>query len=332
MKEFALEEPAIAKLNIPSPAVLADRLGISLRRLAEAASRAPSFYSPFDLAARSRPFQKEPSQKVRHIDCPTGELKAIQRQIDRVLLHPILFPPHIFGGVRSRSILDNASFHLGTSLLITIDIRSCFPTISNLQIYRTWTSTLGCSARVGALLTKLTTFERRLPQGAPTSPSLANLFIWSIDAPIRAECARIGIRYSTWVDDLAFSGTRAREIIELAVRVLAQEHLAVSRSKIKIMGPRAAKLLTGTRLGQDKVRAPHDLTSRVRAAIHKVGSGQSLPGSEEAYLKSVRSQVKHIERLCPDDVRLLSVDGLDRLETGDEKSGHRRDVPTAIGQ
>ena len=162
------------------------------------------------------------------------------------------------------------------------------------------------SVRVGALLTKLTTFERRLPQGAPTSPALANLFIWSIDGPIRAECARLGVKYSTWIDDLAFSGDRAREIIEFAVRALAHERLAVSRSKIKIMGPRATKLLTGTRLGSERVRAPRDLTSRVRAALDKVKRCESLPISEQEYLKSLRSQIKHIERLCPSDIRVLT--------------------------
>jgi hypothetical protein len=214
--------------------------------------------------------------------------------------------PHIAPHVRSRSIQANASFHLGARLLIAIDIRGCFPSISNQQVYRTWTSTLGCSARVGALLTKLTTFERRLPQGAPTSPALANLFIWSIDGPIRAECARLGVKYSTWIDDLAFSGDRAREIIEFAARALAHERLAVSRSKIKIMGPRATKLLTGTRLGSERIRAPRDLTSRVRAALDKVKRGESLPISEQEYLKSLGSQIKHIGRLCPGDIRVFT--------------------------
>lgn len=306
MNQNKVEELAIVNLNIPSPAALADRLGIGLKKLVEVASQAQSFYSPFDLAVRRRPFQKEPSRKIRHIDCPIGYLKSVQRRIERTLLYPVLFPPHIFGAVRSRSIFDNASFHLGSPLLVTIDIRSCFPSISNEQIYRIWTNTLGCSARVGRLLTRLTTFERRLPQGAPTSPALANLFIWSIDEPIRAECARLGIKYSTWLDDLAFSGERAREIIEFAVRVMAHERLAVSRSKIKIMGPRATKLLTGTRLGGERVRVPRDLTSRVRAALHKVERGEPLPISEEEYLKSLRSQIKHIERLCPGDIRVFT--------------------------
>jgi RNA-directed DNA polymerase len=306
MSQIREKEPAIAKLNISSPAELADRLGISPKRLADIALRVESFYRPFDLVPRPRPFEKRPSRKTRHIDCPTGDLKSVQRRIERVLLHPILYPPHIFGAVKSRSIQANASFHLGARLLITIDLRTCFPNVSNQQIYRTWTETLGCSARVGALLTRLTTFERRLPQGAPTSPALANLFIWSIDAPIRIECARLGIKYSTWIDDLAFSGDRAREIIEVAVRTLAHERLSVSRSKMKIMGPRATKLLTGTRLGSERIRAPRDLTSRVRAACDKVKRGESLPVSVEQYLNSLRSQIKHVERLCPSDIRVFT--------------------------
>src|SRR5271163_1682896 len=107
MNQIGEEELAVPKLNIPSPAVLADRLGISLKKLADIASQAQSFYSPFDLAVRPRPFEKKPSQKTRHIDCPRGDLKSVQRRIERVLLHPVLFPPHIFGAVRSRSIQAN---------------------------------------------------------------------------------------------------------------------------------------------------------------------------------------------------------------------------------
>jgi hypothetical protein len=294
---------SIAKLNILSPNALAHKLGISVERLHDIAARADAFYRPFDATPRPRPFQKNPPRKPRHIDRPEGELKDVQRTINRVLLQPIVFPAHVCGAVPSRSILDNASRHLGASTLVTMDIRKCFPSITNKQIYRTWADALGCSARVAALLTRLTTFERHLPQGAPTSQSLANIFIWFIDGPIRVECARLGIAYSTWIDDLAFSGDRSREIIQFAIGVLASHKLAVSRGKIKVMGPRATKLLTGTRLGKDRLRVPNDLRSRVRSGLHKFELRLPLPCSVEDYLRSLGAQMKHIQRLCPDDVR-----------------------------
>ena len=148
MNQIRDEELAVAKLNIPSPAVLADRLGLNLKRLAEIASRAESFYSPFDLESPHVHLKKSLHRKHGTSTARQGISNPMQRTIERALLHPILFPPHIFGAVRSRSIQANASFHLGTRLLIAIDIRGCFPSISNQQVYRTWTSTLGCSASV----------------------------------------------------------------------------------------------------------------------------------------------------------------------------------------
>ncbi len=207
------------------------------------------------------------------------------------------------GAVKFRSILDNSAIHLGAQLLVTVDVRKCFPSVSNKQIYRVWKDVLGCSARVAALLTRLTTFERRLPQGAPTSPLLANLFIWSIDGPIRTECARLDLGYTTWIDDLAFSGVRARDIIQIAIQTLATERLAVSRHKIRIMGPRAVKLLTGTRLGIDRTRAPRELTARVRSGLYKLEQKAVPLLDEEQYVRSLKAQIRHIERVCSDDIK-----------------------------
>lgn len=90
--------------------------------------------------------------------------------------------------------------------------------------------------------------------------------------------------YSTWIDDLAFSGERARDLIQLAVSLLATYGLKVKREKIKIMGPTAIKLLTGTRLGERRVRAPKEKISRVRSGIHKLRVGMVPPNDEERYI------------------------------------------------
>jgi hypothetical protein len=282
---------------------LAHRLGVKPERLREIAEQAASFYRPFDFVPRPRPFQKRDPPAPRPIDRPVGDLKAIQKKINSVLLRPLIFPPHVMGAVPFRSILDNSAVHVGAPLLVTVDVRRCFPSVSNKQIYRVWRDVLGCSAKVGALLTRLTTFERRLPQGAPTSPLLANLFIWSIDGPIRAECTHLGLKYTTWIDDLAFSGIRAREIVQVAIETLASERLAVSRYKVRIMGPRAVKLLTGTRLGRDRARAPRELTARVRSGLNKLGEGAIPLEDEEQYAQSLKARIRHIERVCSEDIR-----------------------------
>jgi hypothetical protein len=194
------------KLGIRSPRRLADVLKIPPDKL-EGVARSPEVnYNPFMLARPPRPFEKRYVPRSRPIDNPLQDLKWIQRRIYRRLLKPICFPSHILGAVSNRSVMDNAERHLASALLVTLDVRQCFPSITNVHVYRVWSEFLGCSPPVARLLTRLTTFDRHLPQGAPTSPLLANLFIWMIDEPIRAICEQLLVSYSTWIDDLAFSG------------------------------------------------------------------------------------------------------------------------------
>jgi hypothetical protein len=253
-----------------------------------------------------RPFQKLPLSKPRPIDNPLRELKFVQKRIYRRLLKPIRFPDHIFGAVPKRSVWDNADRHLGSALLVTLDIRQCFPSITNLQVYRVWAELLGCSPPVAGLLTRLTTFRRHLPQGAATSPLLANLFIWMIDEPIRRKCHQLSVAYSTWIDDLAFSGENARDLIQPAVASLAAHGLRVKREKIRIMGPRAIKLLTGTRLGSQQIRAPKEKLSRIRSGIHKLRSGLVDERDAERFILGLVGQLRFIDQICPDDVAVYA--------------------------
>lgn len=297
----------IKRLNIAHEDSLARGLGYHADDLRLLAETARNFYRPFPLHPKQRPFAKELPKKPRPIDNPTGSLKQAQNRISELLLSPVVLPDHIFGAVRYRSIIGNAQCHRGASLLVTLDIRQCFPSVTNPHVYSVWTNVLGCSPTVASLLTKLTTFDRHLPQGAPTSPVLANLFIWSIDGEIRDACTQLGLEYSTWIDDLAFSGDKARDVIQVVVRVLKRNGLRLSHKKIKIMGGSESKLLTGTRFGNYSLRAPREMCDRARAGIHKLECGL-VPDSERAsYCRKLCARISHIERLCPkDSVRLRS--------------------------
>lgn len=299
--DLAEDAPSAPKLGIRSPRRLADILKIPPDKLEGVAGSANENYGPFMLVKPPRPFERRYVQGSRPIDNPLQELKWIQQRIYRRLLKPICFPSHIIGAVPSRSVMDNAERHLASTLLVTLDVRQCFPSITNVHVYRVWSEFLGCSPPVARLLTLLTTFDRHLPQGAPTSPLLANLFIWMIDEPIRTVCRRLIVGYSTWIDDLAFSGERARDLIQPSILLLAANGLKVKREKIKIMGPREIKLLTGTRLGSAEVRAPREKISRIRSGIHNLNVGLVSPDDEERYIIGLVGQLRFVHQLCPRD-------------------------------
>jgi RNA-directed DNA polymerase len=291
----------VEKLNIQSVNRLADILKIPPERLRSLSAAPGANYRPFEHVRAPRPFQKKPASKPRPIDNPNDDLSWAQKRANRRLLAPICFPGHVFGGIRKRSVLDNAQYHHGASLLVTVDIKQCFPSITNKHVYSVWRDLLGCAPEVSSLLTRLTTFERHLPQGAATSPLLANLLIWLIDAPIREACKRLGVAYSTWIDDLAFSGERARELVQIAAETLRANGLRVSRKKVRIMGPRTPKLLTGIRLGAHTTRSPREKISRIRSGIHKLDSGLVGQDQVEKYVKGLVAQLRFVHQPCPKD-------------------------------
>lgn len=300
---MALEEAEfqVAKLRIQSVNRLGNLLKIPPEKLLSLSASPNASYRPFDRVRGKRPFQIKPRSQPRQIDNPLKNLTWAQKRLNRRLLAPTCFPEHVFGGIRKRSVLDNAEYHNGAALLVTIDIKQCFPSITNKHVYDIWRELLGCAPPVASLLTRLTTFDRHLPQGAATSPMLANLLIWMIDAPIRVACEDLGVVYSTWIDDLAFSGQRARELIQIAAETLRANGLRISRKKVHIMGPRTAKLITGTRLGTVTIRAPYEKLSRIRSGIYKFECGLVDADETEMYLRGLIGQLRFIHQLCPKD-------------------------------
>jgi hypothetical protein len=122
-----------------------------------------------------------------------------------------------------------------------------------------------------------------------------------IDEPIRQACKRSGVVYSTWIDDLAFSGEQARDLIQIAADMLRFNGLRISRNKIHIMGPRATKIITGTRLGADGIRAPGEKLSRIRSGIFKLDLGLVSPDETERYIRGLVAQLRFVHQLCPKD-------------------------------
>jgi len=225
-----------------APVISTRRLEALLRRdrddIARIAAHAGRYYKPFDQ-------QRTGSTKWRHIDNPTPALKELQSGIYRAILATYSFRPNIFGGIPERSIKDNMREHLAQPLLVTLDIKNCFPHIHDLHHVFPMFRRLGFSSEVASLLTKLTTFQHRLPQGAPSSSIIANLVMEPVHDEIDKIARVYGLHWSMYVDDIAISGTRAREAIVPLIRVLQREGYSVSHRKIRLMSRNERQALTG---------------------------------------------------------------------------------------
>lgn len=282
------------RLEISSLRRLEFLVGVPRSKLRTAASVADSCYAPFPLPIRQRPFQKKfKEKKPRTIDNPLEPLRGVQRQIQRKLLGSLDLPSYMCGGVKGRTLVDNVTLHAGANYLVTVDINDFFPSIDNQKVYHVWTDLLGCTPRIGSLLTRLTTRLHYLPQGSSTSTTLANLVLFSVDQPIREACSKAGVRYSTWVDDLAFSGPRSPRLIPIIIGALKAAGFAISREKVKVMGPGARKVLNGILLGPVPTVLP-DRVAQLRAGIHKLRTSQIPTLSVRDYLLQLGSSIAQV--------------------------------------
>ena len=282
------------------------RLGVDRGVLRQLAENWRDNYAPFQQAKKPKPHcQITKPIKLRDIDNPCKELKQIQTKIlDRLLL-PVALPHFLFGAVRKRSVRTHANEHLGAKTIVKMDIKSYYPNITNKHIYSVWKDVLLCSPRIAGLLTQLTTCDWHLPQGAPTSPALANLLLASIYGPVLDACAQKNIVVTAWVDDLIFSGDEARSIMELVRQTLADNGFKLSAKKSVILNPRAAKVVTGIRLGKNQLRACRLMLRDIRAGIHNLEIGRVTNRGRAKDFESLRGKIIYIKSIFPPDAAPL---------------------------
>ena len=290
---------ASTRLNLYSLRYVEVLFGRSRLELRDLASHSIRFYRPFPLTAKARPFaQKGELPKKRWIDNPVDPLKAIQSRIEERFLKRLILPEHLLGGVRGKSIADNVKLHLQAKCLVTIDIKNFFPSISPQQVLAVFRGTLNCSPEVSYLLTGLTTCRGRLPQGAPTSTLLANLVLGSLDHEIRSVCRLKGVVYSSWVDDLAFSGDSATQVIGPVIAALKEAGFSVSHRKIKVMGPGDRKVLNSLVLGRF-ITVKRQYRSSIRAGIHNLKCGRVPAPGIGAYVESLYGSINYLRLFEP---------------------------------
>lgn len=178
-----------------------------------------------------RPFEKKCGDKRRLIDNPDEMLKSVHTQIRDRLLVPIPLSPIVHGCVRGRSPFTNALQHVGQSSLASLDVKKCYPSITNAMVFRFFRERLRLGPMLAGILTKLTTRRGHLPHGAPTSDALANLILSPVDADVERIGRDFDLEPTRYVDNIDYSGRRSREALGPTIEALRRHGLAVAHKK-----------------------------------------------------------------------------------------------------
>jgi RNA-directed DNA polymerase len=213
---------------------------------------------------------------ARMIESPKPRLKALQRQILSQILEKIPRHPAAHGFLKGRSIKTYVAPHVGQRVLLKMDVQDFFPSLSRARIQALF-RTIGYPEAVADLLGGICTnavprnawnqaeaevgrshlqevrtlyATPHLPQGAPTSPALANICCYRVDCRLGALAKSVGAEYTRYADDLAFSGddtferTSERFFIHVAA-ILMAEGFRVHHRKTRIMRQGVRQHLAG---------------------------------------------------------------------------------------
>lgn len=220
--------------------------------------------------------RRKPDGSKRDLFVPSDKLKLLQRKINEHVLSRAPLLSCVFGGVRRKSVVDNASVHCGKEVVFKMDLQQCFPSVGCARVRAVFQS-LGFRPEIVAVLTKLTTWRDELPQGVPTSTALANLALTRVDGRITVLQAHHDFDYTRWVDDLTFSGDhRLKRLRNLLRRIVEDEGFRVKEEKTKTMLHHEPQLVTNL-VVNEKVNLPRPNRAAIKKeVIQAVAGGQAF--------------------------------------------------------
>ncbi len=216
------------------------------------------------------------SGAIRLIEAPKPRLKKLQQRILGGILEKIPSHPAAHGFVKSRSIKTFVAPHTSQRVVLRMDLKDFFASFAGARV-QAFFRTIGYSETVAGLLRGICTnaaprdiwhtpslqinpqqirevrdlYARpHLPQGAPSSPALANLCLYRIDCRLAGLARSAGVEYTRYADDLAFSGHDAfeRSVERFSTHIaaiLSEEGFTVHHRKTRIMRQGVRQHLAG---------------------------------------------------------------------------------------
>ena len=215
----------------------------------------------------------------RHIFAPEKRLKQIQKRLNYFLqayylwikpseVHGFVINPHYLR--KHCNIAANAKVHTGKKHLLNIDLKDFFPSISAKRIKDFFTSSyFNFSEQIAIALTLLTTYEAKLPTGAPTSPVLSNFICLELDADLRTFCQQNDLRFTRYADDLTFSSDAfiAQETVENIKKLIVKNGFEINEKKLRMQSYNRRQTVTGLTVNK-KVNVERKLLKKIRAMLH----------------------------------------------------------------
>lgn len=224
---------------------------------------------------------------MRAISAPKPALAKAQEWVLANILSRLTTEPEAHGFVPGRSIVSNATPHVGKSVVVNIDLQDFFPTLTFARVKGLFAS-FGYGEAVAACLALLCTEPprvaleldgqalkvalgaRALPQGACTSPAITNLACRRLDRRLAGISRKYGFAYTRYADDLTFSrasGDGVGGLLRAVRQILAGEGFVEHPKKTHVMRRGRRQEVTGVTVNA-KLGVARAEARQLRAILH----------------------------------------------------------------
>ena len=145
----------------------------------------------------------------RGISMPRKGLALAQDRLCPVLNYVYSPAPYVKAFVKGTSFVDNARYHEGQRWILNIDLEDFFGCITFPRVRGLFKSSLfGFNERVSTIIARICTFEGALPQGASTSPIIANILAYSLDKSLVDIAKAEQLKFTRYSDDISISSSK----------------------------------------------------------------------------------------------------------------------------
>lgn len=233
----------------------------------------------------------KPGGKKRLIQHPGSGLKAIQQTLNKYLqavyytvrsesAHGFIICPT--DDLQPRNIYTNALAHRSGEWLLNIDFKDFFHTITTTHLKNLFRHLFFFSPELTTALTTLTTWQSRLPMGAPTSPVLSNLVCLNLDYQMEQLALQHSAVYTRYADDITFSFRTqpSPDWMKDVMVIVLQNGFTIQQEKMRL---------------QTRMEKP-EITGLV------MGDGP-LPSISKAWLKRLKEEIRIFRWLMSEAVK-----------------------------
>jgi len=322
IRDLLPDERQLADLGLPlwrTEADIAAALEISLGQLRHFSihrhAEARPHYVAFTVAKRNG--------ERRTILAPKRRLKALQRKLLTLLVEKLPVSPHAHGFRAGRSIGSGAAPHVGKQVVLKLDLRDFFPTVTYARL-RGLLIAAGYGYTVAAVLAVLMTEAERQPvtvddgtvyvpvgprhcvQGAPTSPGVCNALCRRLDHRLAGAAKKHGWTFTRYADDLTFSGDAAEHLPplrRLAEYICRQEGFTINADKTRVLRRGRRQTVTGV-VVNDAAGLSRQDRRQLRAVIHRL-NGNATGAAATLSPEQLRGKLAYLHMLNPEQAASL---------------------------